>query len=101
MAKYPCPRRIKEDTKRRFLNLGLNIKDKILRVFFSIFFQKGKKKSNNIQIFFLLLEIKQINSRATLDSSFIKVSKEGTFSGSTFNFLKMDMAKLSASLSNQ
>jgi hypothetical protein len=81
--------------------LDLTSKIKYYEFFSSYFFKKEIKDFNTIQTFFLLLKVKQINSRATLDSSFIKVSKEGTFLGSIFNFKLMDMAKLNASLNNQ
>jgi hypothetical protein len=67
--------------------------------FFPYFLKK--EKNLTIQTSFLLLKIKQINSRVAVDSSFVKVSKEGTFSGFTFHFKLMDMAKLNAPPNNQ
>jgi hypothetical protein len=68
-----CSQPIKEDIKQRLLNLGSNIKDNILWVFFSYFLKNEKKESNTIQTFFLMLEAKQINSKATIESSSIRV----------------------------
>jgi hypothetical protein len=48
-----------------------------------------------------MLEAKKINSRATLESSSIRVWKECAFLNFFLNFKLMDMAKLNASLSNQ
>ncbi len=65
---------MKEDTKQRFLNLESNIRANILCVFLSSnFFKKERKLSRTPQTSFLMLEAKQINSRATLESSSIKV----------------------------
>jgi len=85
----PYSQSMKEDTKWRLLNLGFNIKDNILCVFFSYISIKERKESKSLHIFFLMLQAKVINSIATLESSFIKVLNEG----SPFNFKFMDMAK--------
>jgi hypothetical protein len=43
-----------------------------------------------------MLEVKQINSRATLEFFSIRLYKEGAFSGSVSNFRLIDMLELNA-----
>jgi hypothetical protein len=44
----PCSRPINEDTRRRVLNIGSNIKEGILWAFLSSF--KKKRKVNNLKL---------------------------------------------------
>ncbi len=61
---------MKKNIKRRLLNLGSNIKTNILCAFLSSnFFKKERKLSKTLQISFLMLQAKQINVGATLESS--------------------------------
>jgi len=77
----PCPRAINENIKHKFLNLRSNIKD------MSLFFQiLSKKKSKTSQTYFLMLKAKKLNTKITMYSSFIKLSKEIEISISFLNF---------------
>lgn len=70
--------------------------------FFPFILKKRKeKKSKTPKTFFLMLEISHVNSRATLASFSIMLSKEVKVSISSLNFKFMDMEKISASFNNQ
>ncbi len=98
----PWSRPMKEDTKRRLLNLGSNIRANVLCVFLSSnFLKKERKLFRTPQTFFLMLEAKQIHSSATPNLFSIKVWKDGAFSSSSLNFKLMEMAKWRASPNNQ
>jgi hypothetical protein len=85
---------MKKDIEQRFLNLGSNIRAHILCVFLSSnLFKKERKLSKIVQTFVIMLEAKQINSSATLESSYIRVLKTGAFFGSSFNFKLIEMEK--------
>jgi hypothetical protein len=74
-----------ENIKHKFLNLRSNIKDNMLwAFFFSDFIQE--KKSKTSQTYFLILKAKRLNSKVTMDSSSIKLSKEIEISISFLNF---------------
>ncbi len=92
---------LNENTKQKILNLGSNIKANILCVFSSYFFIKERKESKTLDIFFLMLETKLINTIVTPYSFFIKVLKEGENTTSLLSFKFMDMAKQNTSLINQ
>ncbi len=63
-------------------------------LFSSYFFKKKKKKSKTPQTFFLILEDKKPNSRATIDSSSITLSKEIEILDSFINFKQMEMVEI-------
>ncbi len=72
----PYSQSIKEDITKKIFNLQSNIKDIIYGFFFFVFFQNENKRIKNATRFFLMLEVKQINSRITLESfsnKFLKV----------------------------
>jgi hypothetical protein len=65
-----------EETKRRLLNLGSNIKNNILFVFFfSYVLQNERKESKTPNTFNLMLETKVVNSKESPMSSSMKDSK--------------------------
>jgi hypothetical protein len=65
-----------------------------MSLLFFIFFEKiGTKNLKH-----LMLEAKKPNSRATMDSFSIKLSKEIEILLSSFNFKQLQMAKFKASL---
>jgi hypothetical protein len=49
----------------------------------------------------MMLETKQPNSRVTMNSFFIKLSKETKMHVFSLNFKQMEMVKLKASFNNQ
>jgi len=98
----PCSLPINEDTRLKFLNLGFNIKENILRALFSLsFFKKERKDFNTTQTSIPMLDAKEVNSSTTIDSSSIKFCEEGITSSAFYSFKTMDIAEFRASLSNQ
>jgi hypothetical protein len=92
----------KKNIKQMFLNLRSSIKDNMLWVFFSsYFFLKERKESKTPQTFLLKLDANKDNSKAILESSFIKLTKGDGFVIFYLNFKHIVMVDCNASKSNQ
>lgn len=77
----PCSRPTNEDIIQMLLNLGFNIKESMLWVFFFIYFLENERKESHIpQTSCLILEANKTNSSTTPKSFSSKLSKEGTTS---------------------
>jgi hypothetical protein len=63
--------------------------------------KERKKRIQNPINFFLVLEVRHVNSKAIFASFSIMLSKEVKVSISSLNFKFMDMTKFSASFNNQ
>ncbi len=70
-------------------------------IFSPYFLKQEKKNSKILQASFLMLEISKADSKTTIESSSIKLSKVARISNSSLCFKHIVMVKCNASLKNR